>query len=150
MPDPFNLNRFVLAQADTYESALAEIRRGAKHGHWMWFILPQHIGLGSSAMAQTYAIGSLDEARAYLAHPLLGARLYECVSALQDLTRGTAIGIFGEIDAMKLRSCLTLFACAGGGPIFAAALDRWFGGEADLKTIEMLEAAQGRAASSHP
>lgn len=142
MTDPFNLERFLIAQSDSYDGALAELRRGAKRGHWMWFIFPQLTGLGSSAMAQTYAIGSLDEARAYLAHPILGARLYECVSALQDLTRGTAEGILGPIDALKLRSSLTLFSCAGGGPLFMAAIDRWFGGDADLRTIELLEAAQ--------
>ena len=144
MADSFNLNRFVTAQADSYEDALAELRRGAKRGHWMWFIFPQLIGLGSSPMAQIYAIGSLEEARAYLAHPTLGGRIYECVSALQDLTRGTAESIFGPVDALKLRSSLTLFACAGGGPIFAAALERWFGGGADLKTVELLEAARPR------
>lgn len=141
MTDPFNLNRFATAQADTYEAALAEIRRGAKRGHWMWFIFPQMAGLGSSAMAQTYALRSLDEARAYLAHPVLGTRLRECVAALQDLPGKTAEAIFGSVDAMKLRSSLTLFEAAGGGPHFSAALERWFGGAADRRTVQLLEAA---------
>lgn len=135
MSAEFDLDRFVTAQADTYEAALAEIRRGAKRGHWMWYIFPQIAGLGSSDMARHYAIASLDEARAYLAHPLLGSRLRECVGALQDLTGTTATAVFGGIDAAKLRSSLTLFAEAGGGPLFAAALDRWFDGEADPATL---------------
>jgi uncharacterized protein (DUF1810 family) len=141
MADPFNLNRFVSAQTDSYEGAIAEIRRGAKRSHWMWFIFPQLAGLGSSAMAQTYAIRSRDEARAYLAHPVLGPRLRECVAALQDLSGPTAETIFGSVDAMKLRSSLTLFEAAGGGPLFTAALERWFVGAADPKTAQLLEAA---------
>jgi len=140
MADPYNLNRFVTAQADIYEAALAEIRRGAKRGHWMWFIFPQLEGLGSSAMAQTYALRSREEACAYLEHPLLGSRLRECVAALQDLSGNTAETIFGSVDAMKLRSALTLFEAAGGGPLFSAALGRWFGGAADPKTAQLLEA----------
>lgn len=138
MNDPFHLDRFVTAQADTYDGALAEIRRGAKRGHWMWFVFPQLVGLGSSAMARNYSIRSLDEARAYLAHPVLGARLRECVVALQDLTSGTAERKFGQVDAMKLRSSLTLFEAAGGGPLFTAALSRWFAGQGDQKTLELL------------
>lgn len=135
MSAKFDLDRFVMAQAATYEMALAEIRRGAKRSHWMWYIFPQIAGLGSSDMARHYAIASLDEARAYLAHPLLGTRLRECVGALQDLTGTTVSAVFGEIDAMKLRSSLTLFAEAGGGPLFPAALNRWFDGEADPATL---------------
>jgi uncharacterized protein (DUF1810 family) len=138
MADPYDLGRFVTAQESVYEIALAEIRRGAKRSHWMWFIFPQIAGLGHSAMAQRYAIESLGEAKAYLDHPLLGNRLRSCVSALQDLTGMTAEAVFGGIDAVKLRSSLTLFDVAGGGPLFAAALDRWFGGEKDEATLRLL------------
>ncbi|RSV37332.1 DUF1810 domain-containing protein [Sphingomonas sp. ABOLE] len=139
MSDPHDLDRFVAAQEGSYETALAEIRRGAKRSHWMWYVFPQIAGLGRSAMAQRYAIGSLAEARAYLEHPVLGARLRDSVSALQDLTSGTAEGVFGETDAIKLRSSLTLFEAAGAGPLFAAALDRWFGGTRDPATLAILE-----------
>jgi uncharacterized protein (DUF1810 family) len=129
MDDPFNLKRYIEAQEGTYAGALAEIRRGAKRGHWMWFIFPQLRGLGRSEMAHRFGISSLDEARAYLTHPVLGPRLRECVAALQDLTSRSAAEVFGDVDAMKLRSSLTLFAQAGRGPIFEAALSRWFGEE---------------------
>lgn len=137
--DPYELSRFVDAQESNYETALAEIRRGAKRSHWMWFIFPQIAGLGVSAMAQRYAIKSLDEARAYLAHPALGSRLIACVGALQDLCDTTAEEVFGEIDAVKLRSSLTLFDKAGGGPLFDAALERWCPG-ADPATLNILAA----------
>nr|WP_315383670.1 DUF1810 domain-containing protein [uncultured Sphingomonas sp.] len=143
MTDPYDLDRFVAAQEGSYDTALAEIRRGAKRSHWMWYIFPQIAGLGRSAMAQRYAIASLAEARAYLEHPLLGPRLRDCVSALQDLTSGTAEAVFGEIDAIKLRSSLTLFEAAGAGPLFAAALDRWFGGTRDPATLAILERDPG-------
>lgn len=135
--DPFELQRFIDAQATSYDMALAEIGRGAKRSHWMWFIFPLVTGLGSSAMARRYAIGSLDEARAYLAHPVLGARLQACVAALQDLTGTTAEMVFGSIDAVKLRSSLTLFVKAGGGPLLEAALMRWSGGP-DQATLDIL------------
>lgn len=135
--DPFDLQRFLEAHEGAYPGALAEIGRGAKRGHWMWYVFPQIAGLGRSDMAHRYAIGSLDEARAYLAHPVLGQRLRECVAALQALTETTAVKVFGEVDAMKLRSSLTLFALAGGGPLFDDALTRWFGA-ADAETIEIL------------
>lgn len=138
MTASFDLDRFVAAQAQIYNTALGEIRRGAKRSHWMWFIFPQIAGLGSSEMARRYAIASLDEARAYLAHPVLGARLRDCVAALQDLTGTSAEAVFGGIDALKLRSSLTLFVEAGGGRLFTAALDRWFGGEADAATLARL------------
>lgn len=135
--NPFDLARFVEAQEGVYPSALAEIRRGAKRGHWMWFMFPQMKGLGRSAMADRFGIASIDEARAYLEHPVLGQRLRECVEALQDLTGVTATDVFGDVEAMKLRSSLTLFALAGGGPIFEAALTRWFGAM-DERTRSML------------
>lgn len=137
----FDLDRFVAAQAATYDTALAEIRRGAKRSHWMWYIFPQFAGLGTSDMARLYAIGSLDEARAYLAHPLLGARLRDCVGALQDLTGTSAITVFGAVDAMKFRSSLTLFVEAGGGPLFAAAIERWFDGAADGATLAKVKSS---------
>ncbi len=138
MADPFRLERFVDAQTDVFETALAEIRAGAKRSHWMWFIFPQLAALGQSATAKHYGIESLAEAQAYLAHPLLGPRLRECVSALQALPPAKAEQVFGPIDALKLRSSLTLFDAAGAGPQFAAALERWFGG-ADAKTTALLK-----------
>lgn len=138
MHDPYDLDRFVDAQRDSYDAALSEIRRGAKRSHWMWYVFPQVAGLGSSAMAQRYAIGSLDEARAYLAHPVLGPRYHACVRALQDLAGTTAQAVFGAVDAAKLRSSLTLFAQADGEPMVHAALDRWFDGVEDPLTLALL------------
>jgi uncharacterized protein (DUF1810 family) len=138
--DPFDLERFVAAQAGSYDAALAEIRRGAKRSHWMWFVFPQIAGLGRSDMARRYAIGSIDEAQAFLAHPLLGARYRGCVTALQDLASSDAVQVFGPIDAVKLRSSLTLFEAAQPDPLFAAALERWFAGERDSATLERLAA----------
>lgn len=135
--DPFELQRFIDVQATSYDMALTEIRRGAKRSHRMWLIFPQVAGLSSSAMAQRYAIGSLDEARAYLAHPMLGARLQACVAALQNLTGTTAETVFGSIDAVKLWSSLTLYVKAGGGPLIGAALTHWFGGS-DQATLDIL------------
>lgn len=143
MDDDFDLERFVSAQLDSFDTALAEIRRGRKRTHWMWFVFPQLAGLGSSPMARRYAIGSLHEARAYLAHPLLGWRLRTCVEALQDLEQGRAEEVFGDIDAMKLRSSLTLFGEASGERLFAAAIERWFDGRKDEATLRLL----GRAAA---
>ena len=135
--DPHDLARFLAAQADTYETALSELTRGRKRSHWMWFIFPQLRGLGHSAMAERYGIGSLDEARAYLAHALLGPRLRACVAALQDHVGVTAVDVFGEVDAIKLRSSLTLFAEAGGEPLFRAALTRWCS-DPDPATLRLL------------
>jgi uncharacterized protein (DUF1810 family) len=132
------LERFVEAQAPVYATALAEIRRGAKRSHWMWFIFPQLAGLGRSETARFFGIESLAEARAYLAHPVLGQRYMECVEALQDLGTCDPDAVFGEVDAMKLRSSLTLFEAAKPTPMFAAALDRWFEGDRDPKTIALL------------
>src|SRR4051812_43800353 len=108
--DPFDLDRFVSAQRETYPRALDEIRRGRKRSHWIWYIFPQAAGLGHSAMSQRYAIGSTGEARAFLDHPVLGPRYRECVSAVQALDETSAEAVLGPIDAMKLRSSLTLFA----------------------------------------
>ena len=138
MDDPYDLGRFVSAQAETFDRALAEVRRGAKRTHWMWFIFPQLAGLGHSAMAQHYAIASIDEARAYLGHPVLGVRIRTCVAALQGSAGTSATAVFGSLDAAKLRSSLTLFAAAGGGTLFAEALDRWFEGRPDERTLALL------------
>lgn len=133
-----NLQRFVDAQTQTYASALREISRGRKTSHWMWFIFPQLLGLGWSETARRYAITSLEEAQSYLAHFLLGSRLRACVVALQDLPRADAMEVFGNVDAIKLRSSLTLFLRAGGGSIFEAALQRWFSSQADDRTDHLL------------
>lgn len=134
-----NLMRFIEAQRDAYGIALAELHRGRKTSHWMWFIFPQLAGLGRSHIAQHYAIASLDEAVAYLEHITLGARLRECVQTLQALPLGnSAAGVFGEVDAVKLRSSLTLFESACGGDLFSAALDRWFSGVRDDATRKLL------------
>ncbi|MEJ7933961.1 DUF1810 domain-containing protein [Sphingobium sp. AN558] len=137
--DPHDLQRFLDAQKSTYATALDELRRGRKCSHWMWFVFPQIAGLGRSPTAQHYAITSLDEARAYLAHPTLGSRLYESVQALQELPQcNSAVGVLGDTDAMKLRSSLTLFEAAGGRTLFSAALERWFGGMRDEATLRLL------------
>ena len=138
MTDVHDLDRFVSAQADSYATALAELRAGAKRSHWIWFVFPQVTGLGHSSTARHYAIASLDEARAYLAHPLLGARLAECIAALAAVTDRTAEEVFGMIDAVKFRSSLTLFVAAGGGAPFEQALARWFSGRADEATLARL------------
>lgn len=138
MPDINSLDRFVEAQTLAYPTALAEIRRGAKRSHWMWFIFPQIAGLGQSATARHFAIRSLEEARAYLDHPILGHRYVECVGALQDLTMSDPVAVFGDIDATKLRSSLTLFEAVQPQVLFAAALDRWFGGERDALTLSLI------------
>jgi uncharacterized protein (DUF1810 family) len=143
--DPYNLTRFVLAQEHLYARALAELTAGRKSSHWMWFIFPQLDGLGSSATARAFAIIGLEEARAYLAHPLLGERLRECTQRVTDL-RGLSVGeIFGYPDDLKFRSCMTLFArAAAAAPaeeIFRAALRKYFGGEEDPLTRERLTSA---------
>ena len=139
MADPHDLDRFLDAQEASYETALDELQSGHKRSHWIWFIFPQIAGLGRSPTAQHYAIRSLDEAQAYLAHPILGARLHECIKALQLLPPTSAEEVFGSLDAMKVRSSLTLFAEADpGDAIVAAALDRWFDGRRDDTTLELL------------
>ncbi len=134
-----DLSRFVDAQAGTYSQALAELRAGRKTGHWMWFVLPQVAGLGRSPTAQHYAISGLDEARAYLAHPVLGPRLVECAQALLDLPGDDAAAVLGPVDAMKLRSSMTLFAHADPAqPVFRAVLERYFAGQEDEATTSRL------------
>lgn len=139
--DPFDLERFVAAQnaQGTYTRALGELRAGAKRSHWMWFVFPQIAGLGASPMAQRYAIGSIDEARAYLEHPVLGTRLRQCVAAIDSLPTTDAKAVFGGIDAMKLRSSLTLFLrAAPDDEGFARALTKYFGGVPDQRTLDLL------------
>jgi uncharacterized protein (DUF1810 family) len=137
------LERFVDAQdrGGTYDRALAELRRGRKESHWMWFVFPQIAGLGSSEMARTYAIADLDEAKRYLRHPVLGTRLRECVDALGAARGKSATEILGGVDAMKLRSSLTLFArAAPEESAFTELLERFFAGIADDATDERLRA----------
>lgn len=136
------LERFLDAQERDYRGALAELRAGRKRSHWIWYVLPQLRGLGTSAMSTTYGIASPDEARAYLSHPVLGQRLRECVAAIA-LHRGRAIeAILGEIDAVKYRSCLTLFASVDPHrpSVFAQALADFYGGSEDRQTRRLLDA----------
>ena len=136
---PFNLDRFTAAQDRAYDDVLRELRAGRKASHWMWFIFPQLKGLGRSETAQYYGIASLDEARAYLDHPLLGARLRECTD-LVNAHAGTRIDtILGHVDALKFRSSMTLFAAAGGAP-FDAALSLFHAGQPDQATLDLLAA----------
>jgi len=136
-PNP--LSRFVEAQASLYDGVLAELRRGQKTGHWMWFVFPQIAGLGRSPTARFYAIADLAEARAYLAHPVLGPRLVEAVEAINALPGRDAHAVFGSPDDLKLRSSLTLFQAADPeAPAFQRALDKYFGGRADPLTLEKL------------
>ena len=135
----FDLERFVQAQAGTYEGALRELRDGRKTGHWIWFIFPQVEGLGRSEMSRFYAIESLGEARAYLAHPVLGPRLLDCAAALLSVTGRTAEGILGGIDAVKVRSSMALFhRAAPDESLFGQVLDRLYGGAEDELTIARL------------
>ena len=137
--DPYNLNRFIEAQASNYDDALAELRAGSKRTHWSWYIFPQVRGLGSSAMSVRYAIGSLAEAVAYLEHAVLGPRLRECVASLNSHKGLSIDAALGEIDARKFQSCLTLFSqAAPSEPIFREALNKYFGGELDAATLTIL------------
>jgi uncharacterized protein (DUF1810 family) len=141
--DPYSLGRFVEAQRGVYEQACAEVRRGRKTGHWMWFIFPQIAGLGMSAMSLRYAIGSLREAKAYLAHEVLGARLREICEIVLGIEGRTAEEIFGWPDDAKLRSSMTLFAAASGDErVFVEVLEKYFGGERDARTLELLRERQ--------
>ena len=144
--DSYHLDRFVQAQDRTYESALTEIRNGRKRSHWMWFIFPQFEGLGSSAQSVFFSIKSTAEAKAYLAHPLLGPRLIECAGAVLAIDGRSAIDIFGSPDDMKLRSSATLFARASpDGSVFHRILDKYFGGRADEKTLRLVGARNAGA-----
>lgn len=140
--DEFQLSRFLEAQASTYDDALEEIEDGRKQTHWMWFIFPQLKGIGFSPMSQKFCIFGLSEARRYLAHPVLGARLRESTQALLKHSGVSPEDILGEIDASKLRSCLTLFSQADPAEqLFKVALDRFFSGRLDTKTLALLQLA---------
>jgi uncharacterized protein (DUF1810 family) len=133
-----SLQRFVDAQRDTYDQALAELRAGEKRTHWMWFVFPQIAGLGRSGMAQRFALADLDEAREYAAHPVLGTRLVECARALTALDVDDPVTVLGPIDAVKLRSSMTLFARASENPVFREVLDHYFAGAEDEATVSRL------------
>jgi len=139
MDDPYNLQRFVDAQQPVYASVLSELKRGRKHGHWIWFIFPQLKGLGHSANSEFFGISSLQEAGAYLQHPVLGQRLRECTALVNALQGDSAADIFGGIDAMKFRSCMTLFVHATPqNQTFAQALEKYFEGISDPATMRYL------------
>ena len=133
-----DLDRFVRAQDRQYAQALAELKAGRKTSHWIWFVLPQLRGLGRSAMARDYGLAGRTEAQAYLAHPLLGARLRECVQAMLGHTGRSAASILGDIDALKFRSCLTLFDAISDERLFRQALDAFYDGERDAATLALL------------
>lgn len=141
--DLFNLERFVAAQSPVFETVLGELRRGSKRSHWMWFVFPQLAALGRSPTAQFYGIASLDEARAYLAHPVLGPRLVLATRTILGVGDRSLLAILGSIDAMKFRSSMTLFreAAGGEGEVFRQALDRFCEGAPDRETIMLLEGA---------
>ena len=147
MDDRYELTRFVAAQEPLFDRVRAELTAGRKESHWMWFLFPQLRGLGSSAAARRYALACIEEARAYLAHPLLGARLRECTRLVNRIEGRTIEEIFGHPDHLKFRSCMTLFACAAGkagdGPLFREALRKYFAGEDDPLTRKLLSSACG-------
>jgi len=148
LPDAYDLDRFVTAQDPVWDRVRAELRRGRKTSHWMWFVFPQIAGLGSSPTARAYALSGLDEARAYLAHPVLGPRLREAAQLAAAVPTGTAAEVFGYPDDLKLRSSVTLFARAAdtadtaeddaAAAVFTAVLDRYFDGEPDPRTLDLL------------
>jgi uncharacterized protein (DUF1810 family) len=138
-----DLDRFLEAQEDVYPQVLEELRAGRKRSHWMWFVFPQFDGLGASATSRRYAIRSLEEGRAYLGHPVLGPRLFECTEAVHGLDGVTARQVFGP-DDVKFRSSMTLFELASGPEsVFASTLTKYFDGERDARTIELVRAAGG-------
>jgi uncharacterized protein (DUF1810 family) len=139
-----HLDRFTAAQESIYDQVLTELRNGHKRSHWMWYIFPQLDGLGHSSTAKRYAIESVEEARRYLEHPVLGARLRECASALLDIEERTATEIFGYPDELKLRSSMTLFACISErDSVFVRVLDKFYQGRQDRKTLDLLKARHG-------
>ena len=139
MDDPFNLTRFVTAQNRVYDEVRSELREGNKRSHWMWFVFPQIKGLGYSPMSQNFAISSLEEASAYLQHPILGPRLLECAQLVNSTTDLTIHQIFGSPDDLKFHSCMTLFAkAAPDNKVFEEALRKFFGGRRDQSTLDRL------------
>jgi len=140
MADPFDLERFMAAQEPVFDTVVSELRAGHKRSHWMWFVFPQLRGLGRSSTARRYGIGSLTEARAYLAHPILGSRLQLCTRIVLKSEAASLHAIFGSPDDMKFRSCATLFALAAGEGenVFQRALDRWCDGRHDEQTLALI------------
>lgn len=142
--DPYDLERFLRAQEKDYEQALAEITNGRKLSHWMWYVFPQFAGLGTSRTSSYYSVKSLAEAEAYLAHPVLGARLVECADAALHVEGRSAVEIFGSPDSMKLRSCATLFAhVSPKGSVFHRIIDKYFDGEPDKHTLALIDQGLG-------
>ena len=139
MEDPYDLSRFVEAQRDVYDHAVGELRDGRKRSHWMWFVFPQVAGLGQSPTAQHFGVRGLAEATAYVAHPVLGPRLVDAAAALTALPGGDPVAVLGSVDAMKLRSSMTLFAhAADGEPVFADVLAQYYGGDEDPATLSRI------------
>ena len=148
MHDPYDLKRFVDAQAGDYDRALAEIRDGRKRSHWMWYVFPQLSGLGTSPTAVYYAIKSIDEARAYLAHPHLGPRLIECAEAVLEVENKSAAEIFGSPDDLKLRSCATLFAqVSSPASVFERIIEKYYRGVMDENTLRLLKSSSANVAA---
>jgi uncharacterized protein (DUF1810 family) len=138
MADPFDLERFIAAQAPVFAGICSELRAGRKRSHWMWFVFPQISGLGRSAMALHYAISGRAEAAAYLAHEVLGPRLIACTELVTAVAGRSAVEIFGGVDGAKFCSSMTLFDAVAGGGVFGVALQKYFGGAGDARTIELL------------
>jgi uncharacterized protein (DUF1810 family) len=138
MTDPFDLQRFVDAQAPIYAQVVAELRRGQKQSHWMWFVFPQLAGLGHSAMAQRFAIASREEAVAYLGHGVLGLRLKECTALITAVESRTVHEILGSPDDLKFQSSMTLFSAVSSDPEFSAAIAKFYGGRPDQRTLDLL------------
>lgn len=137
--DTYNLDRFLQAQEDIYESVITDLKNGNKKSHWMWYIFPQIKGLGLSPLSVKYSLSSLEEAREYLKHPILGPRLRECTTILLKLNGKSAIQIFGNLDALKLKSSMTVFSVAEKGEnIFDSLIDKYFEGSKDLRTLELM------------
>jgi uncharacterized protein (DUF1810 family) len=146
MSDPFDLDRFVKAQNPVYSGVIGELGRGRKQSHWMWFIFPQVAGLGFSAMSQRYAIATRAEAKAYLAHPVLGPRLAECTGLVLAVEGRSINAILGAPDDAKFRSSMTLFGAVSGEPVFDQAIARYFAGKRDGATLKILRAIDGKSA----
>ncbi len=147
--DPHDLDRFLQAQASDFDRALSELKRGQKRSHWMWYIFPQIDGLGFSSTSKRYAIKSADEARAYLDHPVLGPRLLECAETVMRVEGRSATEIFGSPDDMKLRSCATLFSSVlPAGSVFDRLLTKYYQGERDERTLQILGSAHASAEST--
>lgn len=145
LSDPFDLNRFLVAQQSDYDRALAELKAGQKRSHWMWYIFPQLEGLAFSATSKKYSIKSLEEARAYLAHPVLGPRLLECARAVVEVEGKSILEILGSPDDLKLRSCATLFAALSpAGSVFERILTQYYRGQPDEKTLDLQRRLQNK------